>query len=68
MVIPEVFEAFRSAGVPEDKAHEAAAALAAESLATGKHIREPKSGQRLQSWMIGFNLAFTVAILWKAFC
>ena len=68
VVIPEVFKAFRSAGVPEDKAHEAAAALAAESLATGKHIRELKSGQRLQSWMIGFNLAFTVAILWKAFC
>lgn len=67
VVISEVFKAFRSAGVPEDKAHEAAAALAAESMATGKDMQELKSGQRLHSWMIGFNLAFTVAILWKVF-
>ena len=67
LVIPEVFKAFRSAGVPEGRAHEAAAALAAECLATDKRLQEFKSGQRLHSWMIGFNLAFTVAILWKVF-
>ena len=67
VVISEVFKAFRSAGVPEDKAHEAAAALAAENLTTNRDILELKSVQRLHSWMIGFNLAFTVAILWKVF-
>ena len=67
VVIPEVFKAFRSAGVPIDKAHEAAAALAAENLVTNKDIQELKTVQRLHSWMIGFNLAFTVAILWKVF-
>ena len=67
VVTSEVFKAFRSAGVPEDKAHEAAAALAAENLVANKDIQELKTVQRLHSWMIGFNLAFTVAILWKVF-
>ena len=67
VVISEVFKAFRSAGVPEDKAHEAAAALAAEYLAAKSDIHELKAAQRLHSWMIGFNLAFTLAILWKVF-
>ncbi len=67
VVISEVFKAFRSAGVPEDKAHEAAAALAAENLVANKDIQELKTVQRLHSWMIGFNLACTVAILWKVF-
>ncbi len=67
VVISEVFKAFRSAGVPEDRAHDAAAALAAENLATNKDIQELKAVQRLHSWMLGFNLAFTVAILWKVF-
>lgn len=65
--ISEVFKAFRSAGVPEDRAHDAAAPLAAENLATNKDIQELKAVQRLHSWMAGFNLAFTVAILWKVF-
>ncbi len=67
MVISEVFKAFRAAGVPEDKAHEAAAALAARNVAADSDIQELKAGQRLHSWMLGFNLAFTVAILWKLF-
>ena len=66
-MISEVFEAFRAAGVPEDKAREAAEALSAENLATKSDINDLKAGHRLLRWMIGFNLAFTMAIVWKVF-
>ena len=49
VVISEAFKAFRSAGVPEDKAHEAAAALAAKNLATNKDIQEMHSGDEGRS-------------------
>ena len=87
-MIFEVFEAFRAAGVPEDKAREAAEALSAENPATKSDINDLKSDvndlksdvsdlksdindlkaeHRLLRWMIGFNLAFTMAIVWKVF-
>ncbi len=66
-MISEVYEAFRVAGVPEDKARQAAEALSAENLATKADIYELKATQKLHSWMLGFNLAFTMAILWKVF-
>ena len=66
-MISEVYDAFRSAGVPEDKARQAAEALAAENLATKSDINELKATQKLHSWMLAFNLAFTMAILWKVF-
>ena len=30
-------------------------------------IQEVKAEQRLMKWMLGFNLAFTLAIFWKMF-
>ena len=66
-MISEVYEAFRAAGVPEDKARQAAEALSSENLATKVDVNELKATQKLHSWMIGFNLAFTMAILWKVF-
>ena len=66
-MISEVYDAFLSAGVPDDKARAAAEALSSENLATKADINEPKATQSLHSWMIGFNLAFTMAILWKVF-
>lgn len=64
-MISEVYDAFRTAGVPDDKARKAAEALSAENLATKTHVHEIKATQRLQSWIIGFNLFFTTAIFWK---
>ena len=66
-MISEVYDAFLSAGVPDDKARAAAEALSSENLATKADINELKATQSLPSWMIGFNLAFTMAILWKVF-
>lgn len=66
-MISEVYDAFRAAGVPDDKARAAAEALSSENLATKADISELKATQSLHGWMIGFNLAFTMAILWKVF-
>ncbi len=66
-MISEVYDAFRAAGVPDDKARAAAEALSSENLATKADINELKATQSLHGWMIGFNLAFTMTILWKVF-
>jgi len=66
-MISEVYDALRAAGVPDDKARAAAEALSSENLATKADINELKATQILHGWMIGFNLAFTMAILWRVF-
>ncbi len=73
-MISEVYEAFLDAGVAKDKARRAAEALALDATATKADINEIKAILRLHNWMIGFNLAFTMAmlpmmlsILWKVF-
>ncbi len=69
-MIREVYEAFKAAGVPDDKA--AAAAEAIESIreeeglrGIEKEIAELKTDMRLLKWMVGFNLALSTAILIK---
>lgn len=66
-MISEVYEAFRSAGIPDERARAAAEALSSENVATKRDINELKATQKLHSWMIGFNLAITMAIFWKLF-
>ena len=51
----------KQAGLPDDQAGAMAAALGeelTEYLAT-------KADLRLVQWMVGFNLAFSAAILWR---
>jgi len=62
-MIAEVYEAFRSAGAEDDKARAAASAIAEYN----RDIGEIKSNLALLKWMVGFNLAFTLAILWRVF-
>lgn len=73
-MISEVYEAFITAGVPQDKARQAAEALSAENLATkadinllDKRIDSVQAQIYLLKWMVGFNLAFTMTILWMIF-
>ena len=66
-MISEVYEAFRAAGVPEDKAKAAAEAMSSESIATKGDVASLKLDTAVLKWMIGFNLAFTMAMLWKVF-
>lgn len=60
-MIGEVYDALKGAGVPEDKARKAAEAMA---------MHEPRFSSimadlTLLKWMVGFNLAISVAILGK---
>lgn len=62
-MIAEVYEAFRSAGAEDDKARAAASAIAEYN----RDIGEIKANLALLKWMVGFNLAFTFAVLWRVF-
>lgn len=59
----EVFEAFRSIDVPEDKALKAAAALSKRD----DDVSSLRSELTVIKWMMGFVLAFQVAIFVKLF-
>jgi len=59
----EVFEAFRSINVPEDKALHAAAALSRRD----DDVSTIKSDVMLMKWMLGVVLAFQVAVFVKLF-
>ena len=59
----EVFEAFRAIDIPEDKALKAAAALSKRD----DDVALLKTDTSILKWMIGFVLAFQVAILAKLF-
>ena len=59
----EVFEAFRSIDVPEDKALKAAAALSKRD----DDVTSIKGELLLMKWMLGFVLAFQIAIAVKLF-
>jgi len=69
-MIAEVYEALREAGASEEKAQAAAQAIANYDNRFNRldvNVEKIKGEQRLLKWMIGFNLAFTMAILWKIF-
>jgi hypothetical protein len=59
----EVFEAFRDVGVPEDKAMKAASALSPRD----EDVVSLSRDMTLLKWMMGFVLAFQVAIFVKQF-
>ncbi len=61
-MISEVYDALISAGAPEDKARKAA-----ESLTKNDDRLAKMEGEvMLIKWMIGFNLAISVALLFLA--
>lgn len=56
------------AGLPDEQAEAVAAALGeglTEHLATKADLRLPKADVVPLKWMVGFNLAFSAAILWR---
>jgi hypothetical protein len=57
----DVFEAFKSAGVPDEKARKAAEALSGAVHAA--EISGLKATVNLHTWMIGFVIALNIAIL-----
>ena len=63
VVQTEVFEAFRAIDIPEGKALKAAAALSKRD----DDVALLKTDTSILKWMIGFVLAFQVAIFAKLF-
>ncbi len=62
-MIAEVYDALTDAGASKEKA-----VAAAKAVAQYDHdIATIKSDLQLLKWMIGFNLAFVMAMLWKVF-
>jgi hypothetical protein len=59
----EVFEAFRSIDIPEDRALKAATALGQRD----PDVASLKTDMSAMKWMMGFVLAFQVAIFAKLF-
>lgn len=62
MMISEVYEALRDAGVSEEKSRKAAEALTAEQHATKSDVNELKVQMLVMKWMIGLNLAGTAGL------
>jgi hypothetical protein len=58
-MMEKLYDALRAAQVPDDKARAAAVEAA--------QIHELKADIQLLKWMVGFNLAMTVAIIGKLF-
>ena len=58
-VIAEVYDAFKSAGAEEDKALAAATAIADYQ----RDIADLRGGVKPIKWMVGFNLAFSLAVI-----
>ena len=63
MIIEEIYDAFIEAGASEDKARAAARAMTNHET----RISKIESDINLLKWMSGFNLAMTVAILFRVF-
>ena len=70
MMLSKTYDAFRAAGAPDQTAREAAEEIAGfeNRLATieadGKVINAKLS---MLQWMVGINIAATLAILWRVF-
>ena len=58
-MIAEVYDAFKSAGAQDDKALAAASAIADYQ----RDIAELRGDVKPIKWIVGFNLAFSVAIM-----
>jgi len=62
-MVYEIYDALKEAGASDEKAQKAAEAVANHELRFAKFEGE----MMLLKWMLGFNLAFTCAILWRVF-
>jgi hypothetical protein len=59
----DVFEAFKSAGADEEKARRTAEALAQDQ----GRFAKIEGKLDLHSWILAFNTAMLVAVLWRVF-
>ena len=65
-MIAEVYDALLAAGSPEDKARKAAEAIAGYEnrfSAMDQRFAKIEGDLKLLTWMVGFNLAATVGVI-----
>jgi len=70
IMMGKLYTALRAANVPDEQAIEAAEEVAIydNRLSTFElHLTHIEGGLNLLRWMVGFNLAMTVAVLFKLF-
>ncbi|HEY5302362.1 MAG TPA: hypothetical protein VIJ55_16960 [Acetobacteraceae bacterium] len=63
LMLGKLFEALRSGGTPEDKAREAAEEVAAYEGG----LASVETRLSVLTWMVGANIALTIAIMVKLF-
>jgi hypothetical protein len=63
LLIQELYDALKSANVPDDKAR----AAAREVAKYDKELSDLRSDMNVLRWMVGVNLAISVALLFKVF-
>ena len=66
-MISEVYDAFRSAGVPEEKARKAAEAMSSDALATKGDIARLEKELAVLKWMVGLVIAGVASQMLKTF-
>lgn len=66
-MISEVYDAFRSAGVPEEKARKAAEALSSDGLPTKGDIAPIEKELATLKWMVGLVIAGVASQMLKTF-
>lgn len=62
-MLSEIYDALREAGASEEKARAAATAVASYE----SRFTRIETGLTVPKWMIGFNLAISLSILFKVF-
>lgn len=62
-MIAEVYDAFRAAGTPEDKARAAARAIADDD----SRFNKLEGDLLVLKWMVGVSVAGTISLVLKAF-
>ncbi len=70
MMLSKTCDAFKVAGAPDDKAREAAEGIAVFENRPGSIdnlLSRPDARLSMLQWVLGFNLAATLAILWSLF-
>lgn len=63
LMVGSLYDALKSAGVDDEKARKAAEDVASYDNRVGK----VESDLTLLKWMVGTNIALTIAIFWRVF-
>ena len=70
MMLSRTYDAFRAAGAPDDKAREAAEEIAGfenRLVSIDNRLSRLEAKFSMLQWMVGVNIAATLAILWRLF-